>query len=499
MKIVRRAFYLAPSLFCLLLLFGTAHAQELSKTYFFLEVKDTEEQPVADAKVEAFGKERERVFARGATNKDGLLETYIYVGSYPSEQYNVEISKPGYLLYEDIFFSLAYSLYYVPGRSEKSDSYLHNRVVLLRTPVTATERAAFEAERRKYQFLLAAKKGDVASIRQLLQAGVGVNTADAKGMTAIAWAAYVGNVEAIKLLLDAGADVRKKDSPAHESLVAYMNVGMGDCLRSVPMMNKAGLASCDEVARLLIKAGAGVNTRNPFVKPTLHMAFYHYDYVSDETINALMKAGADINAVDSDGSTTLMEAIGYHKEEVAKILLRAGAHVNARDKPGRTALMRAAFSSTLDFVSLLIKSGADVNAADARGQTALVYAADSPYVVVRADVTKALIAAGANVNAADEKGRTTLMLAAQRAPVDMLKALLDGGALINAKDKEGQTALMYAAGKFDYSMIERVKFLLASGADVSIKDDRGRTALMIAKEVGDQAVIKLIEEAELRR
>ena len=57
--------------------------------------------------------------------------------------------------------------------------------------------------------LLAAKRGDAAGLRALLEAGVKANTTDASGVPAVAWAALAGGDAAIRQLLDAGADVRK--------------------------------------------------------------------------------------------------------------------------------------------------------------------------------------------------------------------------------------------------------------------------------------------------
>jgi len=63
--------------------------------------------------------------------------------------------------------------------------------------------------------IAAVKKGDLAAIRQRLDAGADVSAADAKyGVIPLDWAAMRGDTDAVQLLIDRGADVngRNKDS-----------------------------------------------------------------------------------------------------------------------------------------------------------------------------------------------------------------------------------------------------------------------------------------------
>lgn len=70
----------------------------------------------------------------------------------------------------------------------------------------------------------------------------------------------------------------------------------------------------------------------------------------------LVANGADVNAKDNDGITTLMlESMNDHSKMV-KILLANGADVNAKDNSGNTALSLAKrYSKT---AQALIKAGA---------------------------------------------------------------------------------------------------------------------------------------------
>ena len=85
----------------------------------------------------------------------------------------------------------------------------------------------------------AAYKGDVETIKELIQQGESVHSLNSEGATPLHWAAFKGKPEAAKLLLRYGADVNartKKGSTPLRLAVTHKN---------------------DEVARL-IKARGGV-------------------------------------------------------------------------------------------------------------------------------------------------------------------------------------------------------------------------------------------------
>jgi len=62
------------------------------------------------------------------------------------------------------------------------------------------------------QFQEAARKGDAAAVKKLLDEGVDVNTKFRYGATAIFYACDHGHVEVVKVLLDKGADLNLKDT-----------------------------------------------------------------------------------------------------------------------------------------------------------------------------------------------------------------------------------------------------------------------------------------------
>jgi hypothetical protein len=106
------------------------------------------------------------------------------------------------------------------------------------------------------------------------------------------------------------------------------------------------------------------------------------------------------------GMATLRDA--QTSEEAVQALVKAGADVDARDTWGMTALHRAAHYGAAGAVRALLAAGANVGAGGSfRGPTPLHLAAQSGRQEAIGTM-EALLAGGADVNAPDTGGRTPL-------------------------------------------------------------------------------------------
>jgi ankyrin repeat protein len=166
------------------------------------------------------------------------------------------------------------------------------------------------------------------------------------------------------------------------------------------------------------------------------------------------------NAVEPDGTTPLHRAVHRNDVKAADALIRSGADVNAVNRYGVPALSLAAMNGNAAVLELLLKAGANPNATQSEGETALMTAARTGVPAA----VKTLLAYGADVNAKETwRGQTALMWAAAEGHADTIQVLLEAGAQINARSNTGWTALLFAARE---GKIPAVKTLLAGGADV---------------------------------
>jgi hypothetical protein len=102
----------------------------------------------------------------------------------------------------------------------------------------------------------------------------------------------------------------------------------------------------------------------------------HYAALRGETnsIEMMLKLGAEVNATDDQGKTPLHDACLKGHLETVRLLLDHGANIGARDKNDATPLHDAALGGAPVIIKLLLDKKADAQARDADGQTALDYA-----------------------------------------------------------------------------------------------------------------------------
>ena len=188
------------------------------------------------------------------------------------------------------------------------------------------------------------------------------------------------------------------------------------------------------------KTDADVNGRHYVTNPN----FRHYDGSTElhsavmdddiEAVNALIKAGIDVNAKDNENGWT---ALHFAKSaEVVNALVKGGIDIEAKDADGWNELRWRAYNGDTEIVNALIKAGADINAPNNSGQTALMATVHG-----RTDTVNALIKAGADLNAQDKYGKTALMEAVMFDRADTVNALIDAGADVQIENEIGQTAL----------------------------------------------------------
>jgi hypothetical protein len=152
------------------------------------------------------------------------------------------------------------------------------------------------AQNLNEEFWAAAKKGDVAALKTLLDKGVDVNAKTQYGATALSYACDKGHVEVVKLLLERGADVNSRDT-------FYGEVPLGWAL----MRNHV------EVIKVLLDKGA---------QGTDRALMQSVQSGNAEIVKvALAKGGLSPETL----SRALSTAKRLNRTEIAELLTKAGA------------------------------------------------------------------------------------------------------------------------------------------------------------------------------
>jgi ankyrin repeat protein len=356
-------------------------------------------------------------------------------------------------------------------------------VVLLTAAAPAAEVPLVEAARR----------GDVAAVRTLLQGGANPSAAQGDGLTALHVAAEVGNLEIARMLIAGRADIEAKSR-----LGGY-----------TPLHLAAGNAHT-EVVRALLQARANPRavTTTGGVTP-LHLAAKALN--GELAVRALVEAGAPVNALErTSGQTPLMCAAGYGRAAAVRELLRAGAdplvstevvdvlervYIDQQaqiqlsqalqgyraasgdtDRPATWAEQQAAiaaqreFLADKDWVDGLLYGFHPDWLATRRPWWSLQNGVDqSPDLVIGRPQQETLVG--------KTGGMSALLFAAREGRIEAVRALLDGGAAIDQVSGDGSTALVLALlnGHFDLALD-----LIERGADVNIATNTDGVAPLFA-------------------
>ena len=211
-----------------------------------------------------------------------------------------------------------------------------------------------------------------------------------------------------------------------------------------PVLIRAIMESRPDDAMFLIEAGANPNCRRRTAdQPALWWAA---GTGMARVVDALLDAGAEVDATDEWGSTALINAASSGKIEAARRLLAAGADPRAAISDGRTALVMAVRGGKTAILAALLDAGADLQSPQPNF-TPLAFACFEGTTAM----VELLVARGADVNRRityqGYQNATPLMYAANAGKVKMVIVLLDGGADPALRDDEGNTAADYARGK----------------------------------------------------
>ncbi len=244
---------------------------------------------------------------------------------------------------------------------------------------------------RDLNFMLfeAVKSGCADLIEDLLASGASVGARDRFANTALVLAAAAGQNEAIRILLDGGAKID------HQNLVgssALLRAAMDNRRRTAVLLLERGadpnLANAKKLTALhaaayngnrrmidaLLAGGADPDVIDTTGKsPVIYAAARGYV----EIVDRLLAAGIDPSRRYGNNLTLLMWAAGHsndtpEKDGLATVdrILAAGAELDAVDNRGWTALMVAAERGHALVAERLLARGADPAIADGKGRRA---------------------------------------------------------------------------------------------------------------------------------
>ena len=188
----------------------------------------------------------------------------------------------------------------------------------------------------------AAQKGDTAKIDRLAAAKADLNARDGNGRTPLHVAAFASQREAIKALVKHGADMALLDKDRYDAVTI------------------AAVANDKETLRVLLALGASAKLVTSRYDGTALIAAAHLGH--DGVVKQLIAAGAPLNHVNNLHWTAAIEAVvlgdgGPRHQETLRALINAGANLQLADRQGNTPLQLAKSRGYREMVQMLERAG----------------------------------------------------------------------------------------------------------------------------------------------
>jgi len=232
---------------------------------------------------------------------------------------------------------------------------------------------------------LAAREGNVETVRILVNAGADVDAISGDGKTPLALAIFNGNYDVASFLVDSKADVNKADAQRFTPLFWAVDRRNMETAPNFPWMVTADPMP---LIHKLLDAGANPNAlvnntprarmREGSPRIVFATALMRAAFAADlELVKLLLERGADPKILSKDSETMLESAAGlafihgYHRGkspeerlQVVKLFVDLGNDVNHHDDYGITPLMAAGNFGNVPIIQYLIDVGADLGAHD---------------------------------------------------------------------------------------------------------------------------------------
>ncbi|PQE04929.1 Ankyrin repeat-containing domain protein [Rutstroemia sp. NJR-2017a BBW] len=285
----------------------------------------------------------------------------------------------------------------------------------------------------------ACSKGTIDAVKWLLEKKASVNVTDGKNGTPLCAAVESDRdaEEKVRLLLEERADIDFVEE-----------------IQSTALQRATSQANTT-IINLLLSKGANVNLTGGDLDTPLNAAIL--GGVDLTTIETMLKKGADASKPGLEGQLPVHSAAKNDRDDVLKAVIHAGADPLARDSDGRSALMHGVVNRNFDVVnSLLVLNAFDETEVDAKDQTPLIVATvlGSNYIV------NMLLEIGhispKTLNAQDYQGKTALVHATSLDRLDIVRKLLESGADPHIVDCRDRGPLYWAARASQMKTLETI-------------------------------------------
>lgn len=361
----------------------------------------------------------------------------------------------------------------------------------------------------------AAKLNESAIIQALSSNKKFVNSKTEDGFTPFFHAAGNGSKTACEILLKAGLSPLAENKGGWNALHEAASNGKKKILQllaqNTQLLNsvrKDGasplLCAAEnghaETCEILLAAGANASVTESKGNNVLHLAVMS----KNEKLAGKLSSKYQhlVNSQNKNNETPLMFAAITGKQETVESLLKAGADLFAVDLKGRTVLHHAAHYAKTEITNLLLTVEA-IRKATNQGFITLVHFINEGNVIA----CQTLLNAGVNPLQEDDTGCNAIHIVVKKGNNELVKLFSDNKELVNSETKKKSTPLILAINRDKTEICdillkagaEQVKTCKDIGAVVPLTEDkvvtsriRNQIPLMRAVKKGNKDIVEML-------
>jgi ankyrin repeat protein len=211
-----------------------------------------------------------------------------------------------------------------------------------------------------------------------------------------------------------------------------------------------------------------------------------------DIIELLLKAGAEPNYYDDNGTTPLITAIYHERIDIVRQLLDAGADVEQKTNDKTSVFHILAEKYNIEIANMLFSRSKNIDQAKDGGFTPLTVALSEYHN----DLAFRFIEAGADLKKALDPAPHIIPEFVINNNREMLEYFWDQGVIDPYAVYQNNNLFHYAAW---YNNIEFVRDMVSRGLWDYSTNHAGETPLEIAQRMGHTEIVKLVKEAGLAK
>jgi ankyrin repeat protein len=327
-----------------------------------------------------------------------------------------------------------------------------------------------------YPLIYAASKDQFELAEEFIipAASDSIDSANAKGGTALHIGSYKGKASFVAAMLKAGADANVQDSNGDTPLLL--------ALRGYGSSYDEGV---EELCQALSSGDANVDLGNNKGLVPIHVALAKE--LTQVILETIIPNGDDsLSSAGAEGKTPLIISVKGGNSDLVTALLDKDVDVDTKDESGNTALHYALMDKNAEVASAIIEKGPDLDEKSADNVAPIFLAIDGEM----SEVFNQLVSAGADTAVRNQDNDTALTYAVAKNDLDTVTFLKENDADLEEVGASKVTPLFQALRAEFFDVF---KFLAESGASVNVFDAKKMTPLLHAiKESHYELVVEII-------